>query len=106
VTACPRCGTALSPKPPGWARNQHADKEPDEADYQYVRFISVYEIKSRADIPLIHSLLAAAGIRYVIRNENAVYMMTAHTVADVRVDPERVEEARSILEQLERDPDA
>ena len=77
IGACPTCGTPLVLVLPEWAKPGEDD---DELEY-----VTIGTITDGAVVPLIHSLLTTAGIRFLIRKERIV------------VESARAEEACEIL---------
>jgi len=101
IAQCPRCGCSLVPASPSSAEEAEEQDEPREVSYEFEAFVPVWEVANRALVPLVHSLMDAAGIRYFIRDENILHRLTALRGAEVFVDPSRVDEARAILSELE-----
>ena len=81
--ACPTCGTPLVLVLPEWAR-------PDEDDGdESVDHVTIGTVTDGAVVPVIHSLLTAAGIRFLIRNDKAAVRIV--------IESTRAEEACEIL---------
>lgn len=108
IEICPRCGSTLIHDLPHWARGSEAEAhaevntEPQPADvaYDFEAFVPVYRVADRSLVPLIHSLLRAAGMRYFIRDEQVRHLLPLLAGPVVMVEPSRVDEARDLLAEL------
>ena len=104
VTHCPTCGEPLSPGLPEWAQL--------EASESHGRMVPVLPIYDPAQVPVVQSLLAGAGIAFVIRNEFVQDILGWGRLGsgynpltgppEILVDEEKVEEARVLLDEFIR----
>ena len=98
VTVCPRCGSYLVTQAPGGEVVEVAQGV--AIAYDFEAFVPVCEIKNRGLIPLVHSLLDAADIRYFVRDETILHTLPVLRGAVVCVEPSRVHDVETILAEL------
>lgn len=115
VRTCPRCHTALVSSKPEWATTPATPSRPSpwDSELDWEEFESVAHIQRSEHIPLIKSLLQAANIRYVIKNERSHELHGYVRLSpggynsiwwpEVLVEPCRAEEARALLNRLNAD---
>lgn len=101
ITKCARCGSGLVSELPTWAAEPAVESPSQDASYEFESFVLIYRATNQALVPVVHSLLAAAGIRYFIRNEKILHRTALLEGTQVLVEPARAEEALNILSELE-----
>jgi Putative prokaryotic signal transducing protein len=103
VTRCRDCGTPLV----------EGDPEPDTVEYE--EFVSVLTIAEASLVPIVKSLLASENIRFFIKGEGVQDLFGPGRLGSgfniitgppvVYVEPDRAEEARELLAEVESSPE-
>ena len=91
ITICPECGVGLVEERPG-----RDDSDSDDREFE-----SIVATHNSGDISLIKSLLDSADIYYYIEGDTANAGGSFSEPARVYVHPDQLEEARSLLEDVE-----
>ncbi|ANM30527.1 hypothetical protein ABI59_14510 [Acidobacteria bacterium Mor1] len=108
TTDCPKCGEGLTEQKPDWA----TDGAGSAGEAEFTGFVRLGRIHNTGLIPMVKSLLDAQGIRHHIANErthdlvgyprlSGVSSDALIGIPEVLVEPERLEEARELLSQIE-----
>ena len=103
ITRCQDCGTPLV----------EGDPEPDAVEYE--EFVSVLTIADASLVPIVKSLLSSENIRFFIKGEGVQDLFGSGRLGSgfsiitgppvVYVEPDRAEEARELLAEVERNDD-
>jgi hypothetical protein len=103
VTRCQDCGATLV----------EGEPEPDVVEYE--PFVSVLTIADASLVPVVKSLLASEGIRFFIKGEGVQDLFGSGRLGPgfsvvtgppvLYVEPDRAEEARELLAEIESSPE-
>ena len=96
IHTCPRCHSHLVAARPTWAELREPETGDDECE-EIVEFVTIGTITDRAAVPVIHSLLSAAGIRFFIRNERPLHLAAQFAGVAIVVESSRAVEACELL---------